>query len=213
VGDVKAGPPRSLRSERAAVTRTRITDAARRSFRSKGYAATTMTDIADAAGVAVQTVYAVFRSKSGILSELRNAARDLPEADALGAASMAAATPGEALDLFARSIRTRWVFAAGILSIDRDAASADPDVRADLDRVLARRRAGIGRVARSLLGGAAADAEVRRAAAIIDALTMPEAYLVLTEVHGWTPDVYEAWLGGALRTQLLGPETAGHDAG
>jgi len=206
MGDVKDGSRRSLRSERAAVTRSRITDAARRSFRSKGYAATTMTDIADDAGVAVQTVYAVFRSKSGILSALRNAARDLPEADALGAASMAAAVPGDALDLFARSIRTRWVFAADILSIDRDAASADPDVRADLDRVLERRRAGIGRVARSVLGGAATDAEVRRAAAVIDALTMPEAYLALTEVHGWTPDGYEAWLAGALRALLLGPD-------
>jgi len=206
MGDVKDGSRRSLRSERAAVTRSRITDAARRSFRSKGYAATTMTDIADDAGVAVQTVYAVFRSKSGILSALRNAARDLPEADALGAASMAAAVPGDALDLFARSIRTRWVFAADILSIDRDAASADPDVRADLDRVLERRRAGIGRVARSVLGGAATDAEVRRAAAVIDALTMPEAYLALTDVHGWTPDGYESWLAGALRALLLGPD-------
>jgi len=206
MGDVKDGSRRSLRSERAAVTRSRITDAARRSFRSKGYAATTMTDIADDAGVAVQTVYAVFRSKAGILSALRNAARDLPEADALGAASMAAAVPGDALDLFARSIRTRWVFAADILSIDRDAASADPDVRADLDRVLERRRAGIGRVARSVLGGAATDAEVRRAAAVIDALTMPEAYLALTDVHGWTPDGYESWLAGALRALLLGPD-------
>ena len=69
-----------------------------------------------------------------------------------------------------------------------------------------RRRAGIGRVARSVLGGAATDAEVRRAAAVIDALTMPEAYLALTEVHGWTPDGYEAWLAGALRALLLGPD-------
>ena len=56
------------RRDRAAATRLRITKAAYTLFCERGYAGATMTDIADAAGVAVQTVYFVFHTKSELLS-------------------------------------------------------------------------------------------------------------------------------------------------
>ncbi|HEY6013057.1 MAG TPA: helix-turn-helix domain-containing protein, partial [Candidatus Limnocylindrales bacterium] len=84
--DVKS-PAGSLRAERAAVTRRRILEAARRRFADAGYGATTLREIAVAAGVAVQTVYAVFGSKASILRALRESVVDDPAAaEAYGAA-------------------------------------------------------------------------------------------------------------------------------
>ena len=69
MADVK-GPPGQARKDRAKATRRRIVDCAYRLFCDKGYASTTMESIADASGVAVQTVYYVFRTKAQLLQEV-----------------------------------------------------------------------------------------------------------------------------------------------
>jgi AcrR family transcriptional regulator len=56
------------RRDRARATRLRITKAAYSLFCERGYSGTTMADVAEAAGVAVQTVYFVFHTKSELLS-------------------------------------------------------------------------------------------------------------------------------------------------
>ena len=56
------------RRERARATHWRIVEAAHRLFTSQGYASTTMGQIAEAAGVAVQTVYFVFHTKAALLA-------------------------------------------------------------------------------------------------------------------------------------------------
>jgi AcrR family transcriptional regulator len=203
MADVNGGPPKSLRDGRAAVTRGRIADAARRLFRSRGYGATTLTDVAREAGVAVQTIYAVYRSKLGILRALRESVLQQPEAEALFDEALQVGDGHRKLDLFARSIRRRWEYGADVVAIHRDAATADRAVRAEVDKILTIRRSGLGRLARSLDGGVAAEVDVKRAAAILDALTLPEVYLELVDVQGWTPDEYEAWLGRSLRQQLV----------
>ena len=79
-------PPLGRRARKALETRRRILDAAEDLFTRDGYAATTMTAIAEHADVAVQTVYAVFGNKRTILTELIDArvagddhARSLPD--------------------------------------------------------------------------------------------------------------------------------------
>ena len=52
----------TLREERARETRLRIRKSARRLFAARGFAETTIAQIAKDAGVAPQTVYAVFGS-------------------------------------------------------------------------------------------------------------------------------------------------------
>src|SRR5829696_588059 len=59
--------PASGRRGRARATRSRITRAAAKLFAERGYTGTTMADIATAAGVAVQTVYFVFHTKTEVL--------------------------------------------------------------------------------------------------------------------------------------------------
>jgi len=202
--DVKGPQTRSLREERAAVTRARITDAARRLFRTRGYGATTLTDVAGEADVAVQTIYAVYRSKSGILRALRESVLRQPEAEAMFDQALREPGADLKLDLFARSIRRRWEYGADVVAIHRDAATVDRAVRAEVDTILTIRRAGIGRLARSFDDVQVANIDVKRATAILVALTLPEVYLELIDVQGWTPDEFETWLGRSLRQQLRG---------
>jgi AcrR family transcriptional regulator len=60
----------SVRRERARATRERILAVAYELFATRGYQATTMPDIAAAAGVAVQTVYFVFHTKAILLEQV-----------------------------------------------------------------------------------------------------------------------------------------------
>ncbi len=70
------GPPvkrqynSTRRREQASETRLRITHAAHDLFVRKGYGRTTMAEIAGAAGVAVETVYAAFRNKPTLLRQV-----------------------------------------------------------------------------------------------------------------------------------------------
>ena len=68
-GPVKSynSPLRELQAKR---TRERILQAARETFRDKGYGATTLADIAGAAGVAESTVRAVFKTKPNLVEHL-----------------------------------------------------------------------------------------------------------------------------------------------
>ena len=60
--------PKPTRRERALATKRRITKVAYTLFSERGYAETTMAEIAEAAGVAVQTVYFTFHTKGELLS-------------------------------------------------------------------------------------------------------------------------------------------------
>ena len=59
-----------LREQQARQTRERILQAARDTFRDRGYGATTLADIARAAGVAEPTVRAVFKTKPNLVEHL-----------------------------------------------------------------------------------------------------------------------------------------------
>jgi AcrR family transcriptional regulator len=56
------------RRERSRATHWKIVEAAHRLFTSQGYASTTMGQVAEDAGVAVQTVYFVFHTKAALLA-------------------------------------------------------------------------------------------------------------------------------------------------
>jgi AcrR family transcriptional regulator len=199
-------PRPSLRAERAAVTRRRIAEAARRLFARDGYGATTLQAIADEAGVAVQTVYAVFGSKAGILRDLRHSIVFQPEADELAQSAVAGAAAGDtaaALERFAHSIRVRWDVGSDVVRIAREADSTDPSLKAEQATVYDRRRAGLRGLASALGSGLRPGVSPDEALASLDALTLPDVYIELVQGLGWTSDAYEAWLAGSLRRLLI----------
>src|SRR5690242_15455181 len=74
-GSVKAGGEAGTRrAAQARATRRRIVDGATELFVERGYAATTLDQIAKDAGVAVQTVYFHFRNKATVLKQILDVA-------------------------------------------------------------------------------------------------------------------------------------------
>jgi AcrR family transcriptional regulator len=201
MGDVKARS--TLRDERAQVTRRRIAGAARALFGRRGYGATTLQAIAEEAGVAVQTVYAVYGSKAGILRDLRETVSRQPAAEALYEEAIRETDSERKLELFASSIRRRWEFGHDVVAIHRDAGATDQSVRAEVEQVLGMRRDGIARLARSLAGELRTGLDETYATAVMDALTLPEVYAALIDAGGRSPDDFEAWLAKCLKDQLL----------
>jgi AcrR family transcriptional regulator len=187
----------SLRAERAQVTRRRIVAAARSLFAANGYAATTLTSIASEAGVAVQTVYAIYGSKAGILGALRESVLHQRDADAAFEEGLATPKLERKLELFARSIRFRWQHGHDIVVANEEAGRTDRAVKSEVDRAVAVRRRGIERLARTFGG-----LDTGRIKAVLDTLTLPEVYRELVIVHNWSPDDFETWLASTLKHQL-----------
>jgi AcrR family transcriptional regulator len=197
VSDVKP-----IRKRDREATRGRIVDAARDLFLEQGYARTTIADVARAAGVAPQTVYWAFGSKAGLVREIRDAWFAAAGTGERIAAVMAIDEPGARLDAFAGFMRHQWETGAAALSIQRDAQRVDPDAAADVAAILETRARALFGVVQPLGPHLTPGLTVERAHDILLALTLLEVYLEL-EARGWSGDDYEAWLAGALRSQLL----------
>src|SRR5687768_7415944 len=90
------------RTAQAQETRAEIARAARRLFVSRGWAATTIRDVARASGVSVPTVYAAYQNKAGLTLALADAAdlsADVPQM--IAELEAAVANPGRQLSAMA----------------------------------------------------------------------------------------------------------------
>lgn len=196
-------PTRSLQADK---TRRRIVDAARRLFGRDGYGATTIADIAKEAGVAVQTVYAVFGSKQGILKGLVERAAFGLEYDKLIAAWEEQGAPADRLRFAAKIACEIYAAERTELEFLRKAGVVAPETSAiaparDAGRFAAQ-RAMIGylksvRALRSGLTPAAAHD-------ILWTLTGRDVFHRLTAERGWSVARYRNWLGNLLVKELLG---------
>ncbi len=187
-------------------------DAAEILFVRDGYAATTIAAIADAADVAVQTVYAVFGTKRAILTELldvriagddqQTPLRDREDSQAMERE----ADPRRQLALLAATATRIGGRIAALYEVMAAAAGSDPAI-ADLYRQRQQARyADQGRVARALArhGALRAGLAPDRAADIIWALANPRTHHALVGERRWPAGEYEDWLSGLLAGALLG---------
>lgn len=194
----------TLREQRALETRLRIRKSARRLFAARGFTETTIAQIAQDAGVAPQTVYAVFRSKGGIVGEMLEDLEESADRDRWVARIMDEEDPHRQLRVFVSWIRTLFEQGAPILRAAFEARS-DGDVAALLDRGDAKRRFGCTQLAQTW----ASRGELRKALGPDEAaerlwlLTSAEQYLLATDSLGWSPDDYERWLGDILDLELF----------
>jgi len=212
------GHGRTRRAEKARQTHQRIVDAATRLFLERGYALTTIEAIADAADVAVETVYARFRTKSNLMVAVKDAAVTedgqvpLPQRPEL-AAIAAEPSRWQQLRIAAALSRGMLQRISPIYAVLRDAAAADGTLREHLTAEVDRRR----RFQRHLVDLVHAHGPLRegltteQAADTYSALANPDLYLLLTGHHGWTPGQYQAWLADTLQRLLLpAPPEPGH---
>ncbi|WP_017623085.1 TetR/AcrR family transcriptional regulator [Nocardiopsis chromatogenes] len=197
------------RTARSRATRTRIARAAADLFVEAGYAATSVQAIAARAGVAAQTVYYTFTTKSAVLTaalDLAVAGDDepVPTLDRPWVHEALAAAPGEQLRRQAEGAAAVFARVAPLLEVVRSAAPADPDLeavwRANTEQRLAVQRVFTGALADK--GALREDLTPDRAADIALALLSPEVYTLLTGARGWTPDEWTAWAADALRREL-----------
>lgn len=201
----------SLRKEQARQTRTRMLDAAERLFAERGYASSTIETIASNAGVAVDTVYASFGSKRGLLSALmdvRVGGDDQP-VELLDRAGPQAVRrePNQKRQIahFAQDVSAIIERARPVDDIIRGAAAVDAEIAAYRSRLQETRFGNM----RRFVSWLAANGPLREgiseddAAAIVWSLTSPEMHRLLRVERGWTPERFATWLAQTLTRTLL----------
>ena len=205
------------RQEQARENQRRIIDAATTLFADRGYAGTPLTEIAAAAGVAVQTVYAAFGTKVNLLARAIDASLagdDAPvpmaEPDPVRRI-IAEPDPYRTVEMYAALTAAISARAHGIVLAAWAAAPSDPAVAALVAELDAQRLRGMTDAARSLAAKARAAgclAEDVTEEDIRDALWVfnsAQLYGLLLRDRGWTPDHYQAWLTRAWTRLLLTP--------
>ena len=199
------------RREQAARTRQRILDAAGDLFARHGYGTTSVRQIADAAQVAPDTVYATFGSKARLLTALvdirlapggQASVFDRPEMQALRQER----DPRRLLRLFARDYAAMSERVRPVSEVLRTAKAVDPEMAAVREEMEGHRLQYMATIVRWLAERARLRVPEGRAAQIVWTLASPDVGRMLCDVQGWTTGEYAAWLEETLAATLLTAE-------
>lgn len=179
--------------------------AAREVFQERGYAAATIEAVAARAEVSIPTVYSVFRSKAGLLSELvADAGSDL-STRRLADRALARKDPRERIAAAARVVRAIMQGEHAILDVLRQAGSGHPELEAARLQVHRQQRSALARAVRSLheTGSLRDGMTLDEAVATFAALASPESYWLLVGELGWSAARWERWLAISVERLLL----------
>jgi AcrR family transcriptional regulator len=200
-----------LRIAQAAATRQAVIAAASQLFGERGYVATSVDEIATAAGVSRATVFTAVGRKPDLLKTALDVAivgddepialPDRPRSRAVRAES----DPRRYLALYAGIVAEIGGRASAIYEAVRGAAGADPAARALWLEHQAQRRQGGANVVRDLLGKTVLrpGLDPEAAADLVWVLNDPGLYRLLVHERRWTPARFEDWLADTLQRQLL----------
>jgi AcrR family transcriptional regulator len=188
----------------AAATRREILRAARRLFAEQGFASTSVHQIAEESGVAVQTIYSSVGSKTALVLALNDL---IDEEAGLAELSREVFEEASASRVLAKGVHLTRQLNERCGDIVRAVLSAepvDPDAAAVLAEGMRRHERGaIGLVNRlAALGALRTDVTPERAIAAFSLMTAAASWRQLTQGAGWTFDDAETWLTESL-TQLL----------
>ncbi len=208
VAKITRRPYKSLVRERqAGDTRRRIVEATRYLLQREGYAGMTMEAIAQRAGVSAQSIYAVFKSKTGILIELLDQSTFGPGYEDTVRQALSASEPETRLWFAAQIARQIHDAQAAAFDLLRGAGVVAPELakleqqREGLryerqeDMIISLRDAG--RLRPGL--------DYRFARDIFWMFTGRDVYRMLVRERSWTPQKYQDWLAETLVHSLLAP--------
>jgi AcrR family transcriptional regulator len=217
MSSVKSSEPIKLsRRGRAKATHWRIVKAAYQLFCEQGYAGTTMARIAEASGVAVQTVYFTFHTKAALLSRAYDFAvmgedePRIPQQQAWYQAMTAEPDVRQALRHFVTGVGEIARRVAPLSLVAQVAADGDPDTA----RVMAFHedwRVDGYREAVQFLSAKATlrpGLSVERATDLLLLYVGPDVYHFLVEGRGWSHDEWLAWTTALLTEELFGDKPA-----
>ncbi len=191
------------RQRQAQATRTLIVTAAQALFLEQGYICTTIDAIAERAGVATSTVYAIFGSKRGILRAIRDSWHERTHIREVLSNSQNTANPADRLDQLAEATRKQWELGAEVTVIYTGAAAADRRAAAELAQTLVSQREELHSFATSLEPALRSGLDASHAASILQALCLPGVFDELVRHSGWSSSDYQSWLARTLKQQLL----------
>jgi AcrR family transcriptional regulator len=214
---MKKSPPQkrkydsTRRQAQAEETRRRILDAAHQLFMERGYAGATIDAIAQGAGVALKTVYAVFENKRNILLELLNRSssdRGEEQLPVLERPSVKAVTrerdPRRQLEMFAQVIAGNLEGAASIAEIMNVAAKTEPDIHELVEKLNKQRWRNMAFAVKQFASnGPLREENEASATDTVWTLTSPEVFLLLTRDRDWSKEKYAQWLADTLTRALL----------
>ncbi|HEY7050747.1 MAG TPA: helix-turn-helix domain-containing protein [Mycobacterium sp.] len=216
MSDVNKAEPRrryqsSVRAEGAMRTRQAIVSAATRLFVERGYAATSLADIAAAAGVARPTVFAAFGSKAALLRQVLDEALAGDDAPVPVAQRpwfrpvWDAASPGAVLDAYAGvcliiARRSALLFETVRRATDDAAESAEMWKTLQHNRRLGAKMVieqvlKVGRLKRGLERETAVD--------ILWIFNDPAHYTSLVLDRGWSERKFRRWLASTMGAALI----------
>lgn len=191
-------------------TKQRILEAARQLLMAKGYRATTVAQVARAAGVHHDTIYALVGRKPEILRELIEMAISgadgpvAPEEREYVQRMLAEPDPRQKLAIYASAIRAIQTRMAPLLNALRDASSTEPEAEQVWKAISERRAANMRRLVADLGEGVLRPGLSDDIAAdIIWATASSEVFLLMTTERRWPLEHYEDWLSDTWCRLLL----------
>jgi AcrR family transcriptional regulator len=208
-------PKRSYDSSRrklqAKETRRTIVEAARKLFYEMGYNNATIDAIAHEAGVAAETIYAVFGTKQTILMNLIQVTL---VGDDENVPLLERPFITEALNItdqlllikkFASDMYTIMQRMSPIFALLRSTAKTDPEIMALLKKLLMERLNGMSFFVNQLnrIGPMKEQTLTNQANVSVWAISSAEVFTLLTEDLGWSEEEYTTWLSSSLERLLI----------
>ena len=199
----------AVRDEQAARTRTRILEAASELFLERGYARTTIKDIAVRADVARDTVHAIFGNKARVLTALIDL-RLVPD-DAVANVTQrqdAQAIRNEMdqrkqIELFAKFIAGISTELRPVFEILRTASAVEPEMANVFEEMNRFRLDNMQTYAKWIAARGPLRVTTQRAGEIIWALASLDVARMLCDEIGWTQSQHARWLTDTLIRTLL----------
>jgi AcrR family transcriptional regulator len=191
----------------AAQTRGEILRTARRLFAEHGYANTSVQQIAEETGVAVQTIYASVGSKAALVLALNDLIDEEAGVGELAAELFQEDDPAKLIAKGVHLTRQLNERCGDIIRVLLSAEPAEPEAAAAVADGMRRHGQGANSIAQRLksLGALPAGTTAKRAAAAFSMMTSATSWRQLTQDAGWTFNETERWLTDSLCRLLIAP--------
>ncbi len=199
-----------VRERQAGDTRRRIVEATRQLLEREGYAGMTIEAIALRADVSAQSIYAIFKSKAGILKELLDQSTFGPGYEDLVQQALTVPKPEGRLRLAARIARRIHDAQSNTLDLLRGAGVLAPELAKLEDERECLRYERQERMIVSLqeAGRLRPELDYQAARDVFWMYTGRDVYRMLVRERGWSADKYEEWLGATLVRSLLSAQSS-----
>lgn len=195
------------RQRQALATREQIAAAARTLFAERGYVATPITAIAEAADIPVPTIYSAFGNKAAILKDVTQRAVAVLDVSRRHEEARDDPDPARGLRRAAGLQREQFEAMYDVIAVTLEAVRTDAEIADQLVRIMASRERGFRRHIEAIAAHLAPGTTVDDGVDIYLTLVLPEVYHSLVLERGWSPDRYENWLADNFVYQLLGEGT------